>query len=1077
MEGNSKNRKNVVLLLKGEVMAKQKQNGRKKPQVMNRFVVFSVTLFLIILVAGSAAFIFSMRQIIRENKGNELSQMLEVERIRLEAAVNAEMSIVLRMALSPLIKKHFMNPADRELRDTVWEEIASYRQAFSRFSIFWINDIDRIFYMDDNEPYRLDSEDPENYWYNMTLYETEVYNFNINYNPDLRSTKLWINAPVFNNEHKSIGMVGAGIELSDFIDLIYRYIRDDTELYLFNADGAIYGARNPYLVADKINIMDELDYTGIDILTVVKNLKDGEKRSFDVPHGKLALGTVPSLEWYAAAFTGDRIGDYNTAMTALFLVVLVLMSLIFIIFNVFIARFLKSLHETMESLEIASKAKSDFLANMSHEIRTPMNAITGMAELMLRERLTDDARSYALDIKQAGSNLLSIINDLLDFSKIETGKMMIVPVKYLLSSLVNDTVNIIRMRIMEKPIRFYTNIDGDIPNALYGDEVRLRQIILNLLSNAVKYTERGHISMSISVHKREQNQVWLKIIVTDTGKGIKPEDQKKIFSDFVHVEAQENRGIEGTGLGLAITRRLCVLMGGDVDVQSEYGNGSAFTVLIPQDIGSSDSFAVVEDPENKKVLVYEGRTVYARSVCWSLENMGVPYTMVETQEDFLQALMREEWYYVFSGHGLFEKIKAKMDQDAAAFPGGKKPLLALMVEWGTEIRIPGVRFVSLPVQSLSIANVLNGKADQKGFSESSALSTLTRFIIPHARLLVVDDIATNLKVAEGLLAPYQATVHTCQSGAEAIELVKQQEYDLVFMDHMMPDMDGIETTAIIRAMTDARFKTMPIIALTANAVVGMREMFITKGFNDFLAKPIDVSKLNEILDGWIPREKRAEGTVELAAGRDDPVSHSLVIPGVDVQHGITMTGGTLSAYKQVLTLFCKDARDRLPLLQKMPDTEILPVFITQVHALKSASASLGAADVSAQAAALETAGKTEDMISIEKNLFGFAARLTELVTHIESALESEAALEDASMDTGQRVTDITIFVPLLQDLAIALRERKADDIDRVLDELFLQPLDTRSKEALEQLSDEVLIAEYEKAGKIVERLLAEGDRS
>jgi signal transduction histidine kinase/CheY-like chemotaxis protein len=1075
-------------------MIEKKPSGRSKPHFMNRFVIFSVTLFLIILVAGSAAFFFSMRQIIRTSKGGELSQMLEVERIRLEAAVNSEMSIVLRMAVSPLIKRHFMNPGDRELRDTVWEEIASYRRAFSSFSIFWINDIDRIFYIDDDEPYKLDPEDPENYWYNMTLYETEDYNFNINYNPDLRSTKLWINAPVFDSEHKPVGMVGAGIELSAFINIIYRYIKDGVDLYLFNAAGEIYGARNPYLIADKINIMDELDSTGIDILSTAKSLKDGETRSFDVPHGKIALGTIPSLEWYAAAFTADRISDYKTAMTVLFLVVLVLMSLIFIIFNMFIAGFLKSLHETMESLEIASKSKSDFLANMSHEIRTPMNAITGMAELMLRGKLNDEARGYALDIKQAGSNLLSIINDLLDFSKIETGKMEILSVKYFLSSLINDTVNIVRMRIMEKPIRFYTNIDGKIPNSLFGDEVRLRQIILNLLSNAVKYTGKGHISLSINVDKRDQEQVWLKISVTDTGKGIKQDDQEKLFGDFVRVDAQNNRGIEGTGLGLAITRRLCILMGGDIDVRSEYGKGSEFTVIIPQTISSPEPFAVVKDPANKKVLVYEGRTVYNQSVCWSLSNMDVPYTKTETLEDFSNALMREEWFFVFSSYGLFEEIKVKMDQDKAVFPGGKKPPLALMVEWGAEPHIPGVRFLSLPVQTLAIANVLNGKADHKDFAGKSAFAGLTRFIIPHARLLVVDDIATNLKVAEGLLTPYNATVDTCQSGIEAIELVKQREYDLVFMDHMMPEMDGIEATAAIRAwekeqerksmsLTEGetqkycepsvRRKQVPIIALTANAVVGMREMFISKGFNDFLAKPIDVSKLNEILDNWIRKEKREVDNRPLIADSEDAISHPLIISGVDVQHGITMTGGTLSSYKQVLALFCKDARDRLPLLQNTPTVNILPIFITQVHALKSALASLGAADASARAAALEAAGKAEDLIFIENHLSDFTAHLTGLTKHIESALIAEAALENDSMDIADDVTDIAIFVPLLQELSIALRERKADDLDRILDELMQQPLDSRSKEALEQISDEILIAEYKNAGEIVNRLLAQ----
>jgi len=528
----------------------------------------------------------------------------------------------------------------------------------------------------------------------------------------------------------------------------------------------------------------------------------------------------------------------------------------------------RRLQELKGEAEAANRTKSNFLASMSHEIRTPMNAITGMAELLLRLELSGEARGYAQDIKQAGNNLISIINDILDFSKIEAGKLEIIPVKYLFPSLVNDSVNIIRMRIGEKPLRFFTNIDSAIPNGLIGDEIRLRQIILNLLSNAVKYTEKGHFSLSITVDRRTEKQIWLKIAVTDTGKGIKPEDLEKLFGDFVQVDSKKNRGIEGTGLGLAITKRLCVVMGGSITVESKYGEGSVFTALIPQDIDSDVPFASVNEPEKKNVLVYENRLVYAKSVCWSLENMRVPYTMATNTDDFAAALQNGEWFFVFSGYGLYEKIKTIMEN--TVFPNGKKPPLALMVELGNESYIPNVRFVSLPIQCLSIANTLNGGADSRSYIDSKT-GGMSRFTFPGARLLVVDDISTNLKVALGLLSPYKAEVDTCMNGLQAIEFVKRsieekRRYDMVFMDHMMPEMDGIEATAAIRKFeteNDAPGgdgKQIPIIALTANAVVGMREMFVEKGFNDFLAKPIDINKLDEMLNLWIPKEKR-----ELAA--------------------------------------------------------------------------------------------------------------------------------------------------------------------------------------------------------------------
>jgi len=734
------------------------------------------------------------------------------------------------------------------------------------------------------------------------------------------------------------------------------------------------------------------------------------------------------------------------------------------------------LHELMKDAEAANRTKSSFLASMSHEIRTPMNAITGMAELLLRGELSDEARGYAQDIKQAGNNLISIINDILDFSKIEAGKLEIIPVKYLLSSLINDSINIIRTRIGEKPLRFFSNIDGSIPNSLIGDEVRLRQILLNLLSNAVKYSEKGYVGLTITVQKRDDKQVWLKISVADTGKGIKPKDQERLFGEFVQVDTGKNRGIEGTGLGLAITKRLCIAMGGDITVESEYGSGSTFTATIPQGVESEAPFAAVEEPEMKKVLVYEGRAVYAKAVCWSLENMGIPHTMVTNQDDFAEALFREKWFYIFSGYGLYDKIKPLLEKPDAVFAGGKKPPLALMVEWGIEAYIPNVRFMSLPVQSLSIANILNGKVDSKGYNDGSGM---IRYTFPTARLLIVDDIATNLKVAEGLLAPYKTTVDTCLTGLHAIELVKRNDYDIILMDHMMPEMDGIETTAAIRSLEGERFSKMPIIALTANAVVGMREMFLENGLNDFLAKPIDVSKLDEMLSRWIPKEKRAINNEQLTKGKlkeddaklsDNNLNSSLPsIPGIDTTKGIAMTGGTLDAYRMVLNVFHEDAGERMTLLQTVPQADALPLFITQVHALKSASASIGAAELSAQAAGLEAAGKAGDMAFIRKNLPVFTENLAKLAVGIrgwEEAMEERDSEKPAAANS-----DHVTVIPILQELAVALKAQKADDIDRLLERLMAQQLDAGLKTAVGQISDEVLMAEYGKALEILDSVL------
>jgi len=774
-------------------------------------------------------------------------------------------------------------------------------------------------------------------------------------------------------------------------------------------------------------------------------------------------GTRQSIVFFTRIFNGWYVGIVTPA--PLFYRDLYISAAILIIIGIVLSISLCFLLLRLSAAKIRSdeesKYKSSFLASMSHEIRTPMNAITGMAELLLRGELSDEARGYAQDIKLAGNNLISIINDILDISKIEAGKLEIIPARYLFSSLINDTVNIVRMKIGDKPIRFITNIDCNIPSALFGDEVRLRQMLLNLLSNAAKYTEKGFIGLYITVEGQDEKIVRLKFSVTDTGKGIKPEDQAVIFNEFVQVDVTKNRGIEGSGLGLSITKKLCSAMNGSISMESEYGKGSTFTMIIPQGIETQVSFAAVDEPEKKKVLVYEGRLIYAESVSWSLANMRVPFTIVSDKHSFEEALRREEWYFIFSGYGLYEIIKPIMDCYY-----GKKPQLALMVEWSsfsseTEGYIPDVRFVSLPVQSLSIANTLNGISDSKGYYEGSGI---IKYTYPGVRILIVDDLTTNLKVAEGLLAPYNAKIDTCLSGIQAIEMIKHVHYDLVFMDHMMPEMDGIEATALIRTWEkDETSSSIPIVALTANAVAGMREMFLKKGFNDFLAKPIDVSRLDEILKRWIPEEKRE---IKISAKADNE-NILFSISGVDTVKGISRTGGTVENYFAVLTMYRTDAEERLSILKNIPDAASLSLFTTHVHALKSASASIGADNVSIKAAELEAAARAADFRLIGDKLNDFTADLEYLINGIHKiiTLHNEQLAQTLDKNASSN------FEPLLQELKSALVSNKASsDIFIILDELNKIPLDLKTREVTEKIAFQVLMNEYNEALKIIDEL-------
>ncbi|MCL2801830.1 MAG: ATP-binding protein [Treponema sp.] len=575
-----------------------------KPLMIRKFVIFSVVFFLIVFIMGSIAFVFSMSQIISNNKGIELSQILNTEKLMLETLVNREISIALMASDSPLIKQYFTEPSNAELEEMAFKEISAYRHAFSANSIFWINDIDKIFYFNDDEPYKLDPEDPINYWYPMTLYNTEEYNFNINYNPDLNVTNLWINAPIFDDHGNPLGMLGTGIDLSTFIDMIYKDYKGRADFFYFNALGEITGAKDIGLVAEKKNISEEFSGAGIDIIAEAKELEVNELLAFDSPIGKIVIGTVPLLEWYCITVSPHSISDYNSAMTVLFLVVLIVLAVVFVVFNIFIAKFLYTLRKSMNEAEAANRAKSNFLSSMSHEIRTPLNAIIGMTSI----GKSSDAKErmlYCLDkIEDASKHLMGIINDILDMTKIEADKLELSPANFVFKKMLDRVVNVISFRVEEKSQKLEVYIDSAIPKNLYGDDQRLAQVITNLLGNSVKFTpESGLINLEAKLLEEKDGFCTIQFMVKDTGIGISIEQQEHLFEPFNQGESSTTRKYGGTGLGLSISKNIIDIMGGSIWIESKPGEGAAFFFIVKiacsREKLNEDKEPLLKDNKNK----------------------------------------------------------------------------------------------------------------------------------------------------------------------------------------------------------------------------------------------------------------------------------------------------------------------------------------------------------------------------------------------------------------------------------------------------------------------------------------------
>ena len=666
------------------------------------------------------------------------------------------------------------------------------------------------------------------------------------------------------------------------------------------------------------------------------------------------------------------------------------------------------MRRSVEEARRAEHYKSDFLANMSHEIRTPMNAIVGMCELILRENtLSDSARENCFNIQASGKSLLSIINDILDFSKIESGNMELINAQFNIASILNDVINMSEARRHGKHIDIIVNAQPDIPRGLIGDEVRIRQVIINLMTNAIKFTERGRVTLSVSC-TRQAYGVNLAVSVADTGIGITEENIEKLFTSFRQVNTRKNRSVEGTGLGLAICKQFIRQMGGFISVQSQYGAGSEFRFAIPLQVADGEPFVSVRRAGKLYAAVCLGDIQYAAeqtaAFAEACDKLGVRQRSAANVDELRGLALQERFTHLFVTLEEYQK-------DSAFFEAVSQDMRVFVIQDRMDnVSLPdGIKPVYKPFYVIPVVSALNNESIVLSLNERRGADI--RFTAPKAKVLIVDDHVINLKVASGLMQPYNMQIKTAQNGPDAIAIVREQDVDLVFMDHMMADMDGVETTGIIRQMEGEYFKNLPIVALTANAVNGVREMYLASGFNDFLAKPIELSALDRILRTYLPREyleaptKTYYGKVD-RRGAAKPQEGSVSL--LDTELGLSYMGRNEDAYREILALYLQKSEEKIRLIRELFQAGDAKNYTIEVHALKSASMSIGAARLSERAKELEAIGKAGNLgIAQEKN-----DELLKLYAAVAEAVREHLAVDDEGeaqprADQAQALSEIS----------------------------------------------------------------------
>lgn len=689
------------------------------------------------------------------------------------------------------------------------------------------------------------------------------------------------------------------------------------------------------------------------------------------------------------------------------------------------------------------------LSNITHEIRTPMNAIVGLSELLLNRSKDNEQREYLNAIQVASRNLLVVINNLIDYEQMKSGEFVIAKEPFSFEETITDVLEMVRINVNDKKFRFLLDTNVNYPGMVVGDGIKLKQLLMHLITNATKYTDEGYVVLGVRAFG-ENGKAKIKIWVEDTGVGMSKEKVDAIYEPFSQATDLFEKQVGGLGIGLSIARKYMLHIGSDFIIESKEGEGTKVSFEIETDETSETKGVYVKNCQDMHIALFFKDNRERELLEQNLYELNVTYEAITGLGDLFARQGKKDFTHIVCDYENYLKIKDISELGELD--------LKKIVTIGYYAEIPrdsDVLFIRTPVFFRDMAEALNGDI-VSGLVSTLAMrkdDTLS-FTIPGARILVVDDNAINLRVTAGLLSEYDITVDCANSGEEAIRLIRRTKYDLVFMDHMMPGMDGMEVTKIIRDSHDAYFLSLPIIALTANTINGVEEMFKEAGMNDFLPKPVTTAELEEMLKKWIPKEKFKEGRKE-KTGSFEKIDEALKnLKYINIEQGLSYTGGNFDMYRTVLKEFAGNINNKKSLIEKLCDQEDISKYTIEVHSLKSVSKTVGAMEISKLAQELERMGHVRDIAGIKsKN-----PKLIHEIELVENDLE-EFAYADKSHVKKVPMNRETARLKL-KEMYYALDDFQYDVAEEVVYKLGSYEMEEDVEAIFDKLSDAVKNVDY-----------------